>query len=201
MKVASELMSYLVKDKHFSLCSVCELHKPCATTPRCSLEPARRFVNFDDVKTAYCKEHQMISCASVDGLAEKNEKLLFVEIKGWADFLQYQKKNVEEKIAKQVSGYDFIKKLKDSIDICNDYASNVNFCSSDNLVYIIVTDIDIKEQPLRAFQSNLMALSQTSSSLEVLCNKYMMSKICSIKEVHTYYKQCKELDSFIDNSL
>ena len=90
---------------------------------------------------------------------------------------------------------------RDSSDICNDYASNVNFCSSDNLAYIIVTDIDIKEQPLQAFQSNLMALAQTSSSLEVLCNKYMMSKICSIKEVHTYYKQCKELDSFIDNSL
>ena len=69
MKTASELISFLVKDKHFSLCSVCELHKPCATTPRCSWEPAKRFVNFDDVKTAYCKEHQMISCASVDGLS------------------------------------------------------------------------------------------------------------------------------------
>lgn len=55
MKTASELISFLVKDKHFSLCSVCELHKPCATTPRCSWEPAKRFVNFDDVKTAYCK--------------------------------------------------------------------------------------------------------------------------------------------------
>ena len=44
-------------------------------------------------------------------------------------------------------------------------------------------------------------IGSTSSSLEVLCNKYMMSKICSIKEVYTYYKQCKELDSFIDNSL
>jgi len=97
MKVAGELMSYLVKDKHFSLYSVCELHKPCATAPRCSLELAKRFVNFDDVKTAYCKEHQMISCASVDGLSIKNEKLLFVEIKGWADFLHYQKKNVEKK--------------------------------------------------------------------------------------------------------
>lgn len=31
MKTASELISFLVKDKHFSLCSVCELHKPCAT--------------------------------------------------------------------------------------------------------------------------------------------------------------------------
>ena len=187
MKTASELISFLVKDKHFSLCSVCELHKPCATTPRCSWEPAKRFVNFDDVKTAYCKEHQVISCASVDGLSEKNEKLLLVEIKGWVDFLQYQKKNVEKKIKKQVSGYDFIKKLKDSIDICNDY--------------IIVTDIDIKEQPLQTLQGNLMALAQTSSSLEVLCNKYMLSKIISIKGIHTYYKQCKELDSFIDNGL
>lgn len=201
MKVASELMSYLVKDKHFSLYSVCELHKPCATAPRCSLELAKRFVNFDDVKTAYCKEHQMISCASVDGLSIKNEKLLFVEIKGWADFLHYQKKNVEKKIAKQVTGYDFIKKLKDSIDICNDYASNPKFCNADNLAYIIVTDIDIKEQPLQTLQSNLMALAQTSSSPEVLCNKCMLSKIGSIKEVHTYYKQCKELDSFIDNGL
>ena len=69
MKTASEVISLLVKDKHFSLCSVCELHKPCARTPRCSWEPAKRFVNFDDVKTAYCKEHQMISCASVDGLS------------------------------------------------------------------------------------------------------------------------------------
>ena len=42
MKTASELISFLVKDKHFSLCSVCELHKPCATTPRCSWEPAKR---------------------------------------------------------------------------------------------------------------------------------------------------------------
>lgn len=63
-------------------------------------------------------------------------------------------------IAKQVSGYDFIKKLKDSIDICNDYASNVIFCNADNLAYIIVTDIDIKAQPLQAFLSNLMALAQ-----------------------------------------
>lgn len=145
MKVASELMSYLVKDKHFSLYSVCELHKPCATAPRCSLELAKRFVNFDDVKTAYCKEHQMISCASVDGLSIKNEKLLFVEIKGWADFLHYQKKNVEKKIKKQVTGYDFIKKLKDSIDICNDYASNPKFCNADNLAYIIVTDNPLAE--------------------------------------------------------
>ena len=158
-------------------------------------------MNFDDVKTAYCKEHQVISCASVDGLSEKNEKLLFVEIKGWVDFLQYQKKNVEKKIKKQVSGYDFIKKLKDSIDICNDYASNPKFCNADHLAYIIVTDIDIKEQPLQTLQGNLMALAQTSSSLEVLCNKYMLSKISSIKGIHTYYKQCKELDSFIDNGL
>lgn len=201
MKTASELISFLVKDKHFSLCSVCELHKPCATTPRCSWEPAKRFVNFDDVKTAYCKEHQVISCASVDGLSEKNEKLLLVEIKGWVDFLQYQKKNVEKKIKKQVSGYDFIKKLKDSIDICNDYASNPKFCNADHLAYIIVTDIDIKEQPLQTLQGNLMALAQTSSSLEVLCNKYMLSKIISIKGIHTYYKHIKELDSFIDNGL
>lgn len=201
MKTASELISFLVKDKHFSLCSVCELHKPCATTPRCSWEPAKRFVNFDDVKTAYCKEHQVISCASVDGLSEKNEKLLFVEIKGWVDFLQYQKKNVEKKIEKQVSGYDFVKKLKDSIDICNDYASNPKICNADHLAYIIVTVIDIKEQPLQTLQGNLMALAQTSSSLEVLCNKYMLSKISSTKGIHTYYKQCKELDSFIDNGL
>lgn len=201
MKTASELISFLVKDKHFSLCSVCELHKPCATMRRCSWEPAKRFVNFDDVKTAYSKEHQVISCASVDGLSEKNDKLLFVEIKGWVDFLQYQKKNVEKKIEKQVTGYDFVKKLKDSIDICNDYASNPKFCNVDHLAYIIVTDIDIKEQPLQTLQGNLMALAQTSSSLEVLCNKYMLSKISSIKGIHTYYKQCKELDSFIDNGL
>ena len=30
-----------------------------------------------------------------------------------------------------------------------------------------------------------MALAQTSSSFEVLCNKCMLSKISSIKEVHT----------------
>ena len=47
----------------------------------------------------------MISCASVDGLSVKNEKLLFVEIKGWVDFLQYQKKNVEKKIEKQTAHY------------------------------------------------------------------------------------------------
>lgn len=46
MKVASELMSYLVKDKHFSLYSVCELHKPCATNPRCSLEPSKTICEF-----------------------------------------------------------------------------------------------------------------------------------------------------------
>lgn len=44
MKTASELISFLVKDKHFSLCSVCELHKPCATIPRCSWEPAKRYL-------------------------------------------------------------------------------------------------------------------------------------------------------------
>ena len=98
MKVASELMSYLVKDKHFSLYSVCELHKPCATTPRCSLEPARRFVNFDDVKTAYCKEHQMISCASVDGLAEKNKSCCSLKLRGGLTFCSIKRKMLRKRL-------------------------------------------------------------------------------------------------------
>ena len=69
------------------------------------------------------------------------------------------------------------------------------------LNYSVAELRDIKDQPLQTLQSNLMSLAETSSSLEVLCNKCMLSKISSIKEVHTYYKQCKELDAFIDNCL
>lgn len=180
MNTPKQLMKYLVEEQNFPLHSVCELHKPCATTPRCS-------------------RHCIASCASVDGIAALPDRLLFVEIKGWADFLKYQTKDVELKIKKQVLEYDFVKKLQDSLKICNEYVSSQAFGEDFNLAYIIVTDIEITQHPLQAFQGNLMALAQTSSSLEHLCNEYMMEKIDSIKGVETYYKQCRELDDFIQN--
>lgn len=199
MKDANELMKYLVDEKGFPLCAICELHKPCAIVPRCQQNTKKRFVNFDDVKTVFCREHKMESRSSVDGLSVKNNCLLFVEIKGWADFLKYQTKNTEQKVQKQVMGYDFVKKLRDSINICNEYAVDMNFCNREKIAYIIVTDIDTKQHPLQALQSNLMSLAQTSSSLENLCNKYMRERIKLVHGLNTYYKQCKELDSFIDS--
>lgn len=101
MSTPKRLMKYLVEELNFPLNSICELHKPCATIPRCSQHGIRRFVNFDEVKTRY--------------------------------------------------------------------------------------------------QGNLMALAQTSSSLEHLCNEYMLEKIDSIQGIETYYKQCRELDDFIQH--
>ena len=199
MKTPKDLMNYLVDVLNFPLCTVCELHKPCAIVPRCSLDTSKRFVNFDEVKTEFCKKHKMESCSSVDGLSAKNDSLLFVEIKGWADFLKYQTQNAEQKVQKQVMGYDFVKKLQDSIGICNDYTSDNDFCNREKIAYLIVTDIDTKQHPLQALQSNLMSLAQTSSSIENLCNKFMLEKINKIHGINTYYKQCKELDSFIDS--
>lgn len=200
MKEAKELVMYLVEKLKFPLHSVCELHKPCAVVPRCQQATTKRFVNFDDVKTSFCIEHRMESCSSVDGLSFKNDRLLFVEVKGWTDFLKFQTKNIEQNVKRQVMGYDFAKKLHDSIKICNEYAQNESFCSGEKLAYIIVTDIDTKQHPLQALQSNLMSLAQTSSSIENLCNRYMLERINLIGGVNTYYKQCKELDSFVDRS-
>jgi len=197
MNTPKQLLRYLVEELNFPLNSICELHKPCATTPRCSYLGVRRYVNLDDVKTSYCSRHGIASCASVDGMTALADRLLFVEIKGWADFLKYQTKEVEQKIRKQVLGYDFVKKLQDSLSICNEYASEQAICTSFNLAYVIVTDIDTAQHPLQTLQGNLMALAQTSSSYEYLCNEYMMEKIDSIKGVETYYKRCCELDDFI----
>lgn len=197
MNTPEELIDKLVCDWHFPFVSICQLHKPCEKKPRCLQVNDKLLINFDDVKTTFCSEKGKPSCSSVDGLGAKSGKLLFVEIEGWIDFLNHNSTNVEKKIEKQVSGYDFAKKLTDSFGICNELADDKDFLSNVKIAYIIVTDISIEENPLQSILSNLNSLGQTSSNLESLCNKYMLAKINKISNVDTYYKSCKDFDAFV----
>lgn len=200
MNKPSELLDFVINEMKIPLGAICSLHTSCLDPVGClSHSENKCLVNFDKVKTLYCSNNRQASCKSVDGLGCKNTLLCFVEIKGWKKYFQFRPAANDQQVKSQVETYDFASKFHDSVEICNHIAQNEDFVVNNKCIYVIVTDISVKENPLTALQVNLNSLASTSSSIENICNKYMIPKIKGISGVKTYYKQCSEFDVFWNN--
>lgn len=197
MMTPIELLDYMVEKLGLKQMSICDLHTSCINPQNSTCRSGNYcLVNFDNVKTIYCSKQHMASCKSVDGLGCSNGTLCFVEIKGWKKFIAYNPNANESHVRRQVESYDFANKFRDSVEICRYFAQDDGFLENNNVVYVIVTDISVKTNPLLALQENLNVLSCTSSTMDNICNKYMIPKIKGIQDVKTYYKQCSEFDIF-----
>lgn len=211
--VPIELYDYLKSKYNLTDQTLCDLHKPCESNRQCDEEQKdTAIINFDKVMSSYCSNNKQKTMSSVDGLTCNSNSIIFIEIKGWKEYLKYAKNLKKEKIQKQVDTYNFGGKLIESMAVCVKESENNDFFKPINVAYIIVTDINNND--LDNFAFNLNALAGTTSSLENTCNEVLKKKVYSktledeIKNMSEsrnmafsykiYYKSCVEFDEFVE---
>lgn len=200
-KTPAELYSKLLTDYHLSEHLLCELHKPCnrESGHRCSSILKHKVIDFDKVKTEF---HRGLGSpkASTDGFTFKNDLFCFVELKGWADFLVFHSNSttLKQDIENQVNKYDLNKKFTDSMLICKEIAQNELIFKDAQIAFILVTDIDVKEDGTMELYSDLMSLAETSTNWSLVCNRELKGKLSTLPSgVNTYYIKCQEFDNVI----
>lgn len=193
---AKELYDLIISQKLSTETCICRLHHPCSTTSLCSQDSQIPVIDFDTVKTVIDKRKKRKSYSSVDALTYKQNDLLFVEIKGWKEFISHTAKISKTKIQKQVDKFDLSKKLLDSISICCDLANDPDFLADKPSVYVIATDIDPTRNALGALAMSLNVLANTSSQWEQVCIQIMSESIAGISGMKTHYLYCKDFDSY-----
>lgn len=195
---AKELYDLIISQKISTETCICRLHYPCSTTSICGRNSEIAVIDFDGVKHTIDKRKKRPSYASVDALTYNHNHLLFIEIKGWKEFIGHTQKISNTKIQKQVDKFDLKKKLLDSISICCDIANDSDFLVDKSPVYAIITDINPTQNGLGALAMNLNLLANTSSYWEQVCIQLMKNNIAGISEMKTRYLYCKDFDSFYE---
>lgn len=189
--------------------SICRLHKPCATKGECDVEQRFALLDFDAVKDKWCKARKEVPCSSADALAAKDMHLCFLEMKGWKMFIKKRldlltaEGDKELFIDRQLQSYDFQEKLYDSIRICEDELGVEDLSSNCDIIYLLVTDVDVFADPLLELDATLLMLANTSTSWETVCARKMRKAFFASEQldarIHYYFESCRKLDEFMDS--
>lgn len=180
---------------------ICNLHSACSPTKgktyMCTSQGSKTLViDFDTVKTEADKVLNIESRNSVDALTKSpsGNHLCFVELKSWNLVLSYN--GTEKAIRKQAKKYEsnLPLKLTDSISICKQICKNNSALENCRIIFILLSDISVKEDGLSDINSNLTALAGSSSNLNMLCNQLSADIMNGIPNVETRYWECREFD-------
>lgn len=180
---------------------ICNLHSACSPTKgkiyMCTSQGSKTpVIDFDTVKTEADKVLNIESRNSVDGLTKSpsGNYLCFVELKSWDLVLSYN--GTEKAIRRQAKKYEsnLPLKLTDSISICKQICKDNLALDNCRILFILLSDISVKEDGLSDINSNLTALAGSSSNLNMLCNQLSADIMNGIPNVETRYWECREFD-------
>ncbi|MDE7388262.1 MAG: hypothetical protein K2M97_03295 [Muribaculaceae bacterium] len=198
-----EIYNQLVAYSGIPTTVICNLHSACEPEKNknylCSYPGSKTSViNFDKIKALADKAKGGLKRTrkSVDALTvtPSGGFLCFVELKSWELVLMYNgtECSVRQKAAKYTSALPL--KLSDSMNICEQITNNPDTFGGCRIMYILVTDISVADDGIMAFNSDLTALSGTSSNLKDLCNSLSQGIMNEIKTVETRYWECRSFD-------
>lgn len=185
---------------------ICDLHSGCSPKKKKSYlcihaGSSTPVIDFDEVKTLADKALGLKSRKSVDALTVSPSRafLCFIELKSWELLITYN--GSEEKVRNQVAKYssDLPIKLSDSMQICEEITNNPQTFNDCKIIYILVTDISVADDGIKAFNSDMLALAGTSSNLKELCNSLSQGVMDGITTVETRYWECRCFDKNISN--
>ena len=172
---AQEIYDFIKNNYSSVETTICYLHQPrphvacCLDAQfKCSNPSQTKVLNFDQVTSEYCESLGKSVCSSTDALSYKDNYLLFVEIKGWRQFINYALNNTfdKDKIEGQENKYDLNKKIEESISTCENIIAPHDMLADDKIIYILIIDINIKQQEAKVqLLQNLNLLAYDSSSI------------------------------------
>ena len=186
--------------------TVCMLHEaesaiPC---PRsgvfCGTESRIPVINFDAVKEHYCAQNRISSMASVDAVMHKNDLFLFVEIKSWKNFEQYQIKPTDnavvrkQKIEEKAKKFKLKKKVEASMVICNEMSKEKHLFDNKRVLYVLMTDIDTVIDPMDRFRARLGLLSYKAVNM-LHFNDASVAELKTVG-IDARYVYCRKFDEF-----
>lgn len=184
---------------------ICKLHKPCGFNRLCSTPQTIKVLDFDSVKELYC-EGKEPSRPSVDALTYTDSALVFAEIKGWQEYFKWNIKpakgvsRIEKGIDKKLCSYNLQGKLLESVSICEDLSGTVDLTHEMNVVFLLVTDINVEVNPLGMLMMDLIKLAETSTDWSTVCADKMYRYLNSqITDVPSKLVCCKDFDAVVNS--
>lgn len=172
---AQEIYNHIKNQYSSSETTICHLHQPrphvaCCLDEqfKCSNPSQIKVLNFDHITSEYCGNQGISVCSSTDAISYKNRYLIFVEIKGWRQFIKYSLSNAynKDKIEDQESKYDLNKKIEESISTCEKIIAPDSMPVDDEIIYILVIDTSTKQHGAKwQLLQNLNLLAYDSSSI------------------------------------
>ncbi len=120
------LLSRGVEKGIFSLTKICDLHKPCINN-MCASSSKLNIIDFDKTKDWFCKKYEYKPLKSVDALLMKQDTICFIEIKGWAKFIEYNKSLSKQSIEQKLDDFNLETKYVDSYRILHSLVDNKLF--------------------------------------------------------------------------
>lgn len=203
--VINELLDYWLKQGWTRKTTICNIHDPLCS---CASKSEIAVIDFDAVKRGYEKQHKIASPASVDALRNDGKELTFIEIKGWKKFLRFTSRITEGKIDKKRSDYEYKKKLDDSLHICLQTIREQKLISEEEFRrfpkrYVVVTDVQVKKEPLASLTINLQMLATSSTSWERMCwqktqadvNQIPQEDYSELNMKHPHLVSCADFDA------
>jgi hypothetical protein len=187
---------------------VCNIHSVCTPlknrTYMCgSPRSGTPVIDFDSVKDRFDRMRSEGARKSVDAVAlsPAGDCLCFVEMKSWE--LMLVKGASEGDIRRKADKYesDLPRKLTDSLAICRQIAGDAKAFDGCRIIYILLSDIDVEQNALGAFCSDLAALSGTASNLKQLCNTLSTEIMERIDDVETHYWECRRFDELLETEI
>ena len=136
-------------------------------------------------------------------------------MKGFKEFIKRQlnhSDSIDSQVRNKITDFDFLSKIRDSIIILNNIVlfKSFNITGKEQIYhkivknFIILTDIDIQQNPLELIAFSLSFLGQASSDMETIVAKIVDDEIKQLEAFENIQKPilftCKKFDEFYKNN-
>lgn len=176
--------------------NVCMVDTSCKKNGFCPDVQVYPVLDFDEIKNDFCKGTITLSSVDAVCVGELQKYFCFVELKGWEKYIKYKDKQ-RKSIAKTVSGYNLEGKLKDSQKLCMEIVADSNIFTDMPVIFLLVTDIDVKSHGIEAIDEMLEVLGETSTDIYSQCISESGKVLDSEILIEHEYISCKEFDKIM----
>lgn len=208
VKFLEKLSNFGITNGYFFITTIGQLDKSCCPNLKTEV------IDFDKTEEIHRIKHHYQNIKSCDALIllDKLKRIDFIEIKGFKNFIKRQlnhDNSIDNQIKEKITDFDFIGKIRDSIIILNNIVLSKSFeiTGKEQKIYhkivknfIILTDIDIQQNPVELIAFSLSFLGQTSSDIETIVAKLVDIEINQLSAFENIQKptllSCKNFDSF-----
>lgn len=178
--------------------SVCLVETTCRRNGFCPSRQGFSVVDFDEVKNDFYHGRKIKMPASVDAVCVggTGRYFCFIELKGWNNYITYRdkQKNDEQTTA---DGYNLAGKLSDSQQLCINIVGEKDTFLDMPVVFLLVTDIDVKSYGFEFFSDLMFKLSETSTDVYSKCVSAAKRVLDTEVRIEHDYIYCKDFDKHI----